>query len=119
MADHAGNVTGRKHQRVADALQLFVDLDKAAIVQRQAGLLQPRCSARLRDPDDLVHRQLLAVGGLQSVGRHLCHRAVAVRDHLALRQHVFKTAPHALAVRGQYLGTAGEQVKAQLVRVAA
>ena len=108
MADHTGDVTRSKDQRVADALQLFVDLNEAAVVQRQTGLLQPRRTARLRDPDDFVHRQQLAIGGLQAVGRDLRHRAVAVRDHLALRQDLFKTAPHARVVRGQYLGAAGE-----------
>ena len=118
-SNHAGNVAGRKHARISHALQLFIDLDEAALVQRQPGLLQPGCAAGLRDPDDFVHRHAPAVGGLQRLVRDLRDAAAAVRDHLPLGQNGCKAAPHAGAVRGQNLRAAGEEVKAQLVRVAA
>ena len=42
-----------------------------------------------------------------------------MQKHLSLGQHRFKAAAHACAVRGQYVRAAGEQVKTQLVRIAA
>ena len=96
-----------------------VDLNKAVCVQRQPGLLQPGGTAGLGDPDDLVHRHRLTVCRLQRFGRDLGDGPAAVQEHLPLGQHSFKTAAHARAVCGQYVRAAGEQVKAQLVRIAA
>ena len=116
---HAGDVTGGKNPGIADALQLRVDLNKAVCVQGQSGLLQPGSTTGLCDPDDLVHSHALAVFGLQRLVRDLRDLACAVHDHLPLGQHSFKAAAHTGAVCGQYVRAAGEQVKAQLVRIAA
>ena len=116
---HVCNITSGKNPRIADALQMRVDLNKAVCVQRQPGLLQPGGTAGLGDPDDLVHRHRLTVCRLQRFGRDLGDGPAAVQEHLPLGQHSFKAAAHPCAVCGQYVRAAGEQVKAQLVRIAA
>ena len=81
--------------------------------------MQPLRAARAGDPHNFVRIYHLARCGEQPPGLHLRYRGIAVHLHLARCQHLVKAAAHASAVRGQYGGAAGEQVKGQLVRVAA
>ena len=111
-------VTGGEDERVGFGLQGVAHPDEAGRIQRQAGAGQPGGAAGLGDPDDFIGRHALAALGLQAVFSDLHDFGFDMQRDAALGQHVFESAPHGGVVRGQDARTGGEQVHAQLVRVA-
>ena len=118
MTDHRCHVASGKNSRVGDALQMLIDLDKAAIVQRQPSGCQPRRAARLRDPDDFVGIDDDAARCAQAARLHLAHSGIDMHLHAALGQHRTKAPPHARVVRWQNVRALRDEVKAQRIGVA-
>ena len=116
---HGRDVSGCKNGRVGQGLQRVTDLDEAPRVQRQPGVLQPRRTAGLGHPHDLVGLHHQAVGTQQAFRRHLGDLGIQVQFHRALDEHALKALAHARVVGGQNRGASAEQHKRQQVRVAA
>ena len=81
--------------------------------------MQPRRTAGLGHPHDLVGLHHQAVGTQQALRRHLGDLGIQVQFHRALNQHPLKALAHTRVVRWQNRGASAEQHKRQQIRVAA
>ena len=100
-AHQRGDVARCKDRRIAQTLQVVVDLDEPRAVKRQPGFAQPRCAAGLRDPNDFIHLQHGSVTCLQAPGGNLGHFTIDVKHHLTFSQHALEGMAHAAVVRRQ------------------
>ena len=81
--------------------------------------MQPLGATGLSDPHDFVCGHGLACGGGERALAHLRHLGPGVQVHAPLGQHAGEVFAHPGVVRGHHLRPAGEEVKHQIVGVAA
>ena len=110
MVDDASDVAGGEHVGMGNRAQGIGDADETGIVERQAGLRQPRRGARHGHPEDLIERDIGPALAMQSPGIDPRHPMPGMHVNTAFGEDAGELAAHPPIVGRQYFFRLGDQM---------